>query len=152
MIVVIQALVILFTGYRIADPIISVFIGVLVLFSSWKLLRDSVSILLEGSPPGIDAEQVGKKMAGAEGVEEVHDLHIWTVTSGLVAMSGHVEVTDERDWHDILLELSALLRSDFGIAHVTLQPEKRNTRCANTPSSASWCWPRSSRRRMSSPR
>jgi cobalt-zinc-cadmium efflux system protein len=120
---IVAALVMLATGWYLADPILSAGIGMLILWSSWRLLRESVEVLLESTPKGIDTTEVLRSMNQIDGVAGMHDLHIWTVTSGLVAMSGHVEVTDERDWHDILLELSALLRSDFGIAHVTLQPE-----------------------------
>jgi cobalt-zinc-cadmium efflux system protein len=119
--VIAAALVILLTGYRIADPIISVFIGVLVLFSSWKLLRDSVSILLESSPPGIDAEQVGKKMADVGGVEEVHDLHIWMVTSGFPALAAHVLVGKNDDCHQKRRDLEEMLAREFEIEHTTLQ-------------------------------
>lgn len=119
--VIAAALVIVITGWRYADPIISIFIGVLVLFSSWKLLRDSVSILLESSPPGIDAEEVGKKMAGVEGVEEVHDLHIWMVTSGFPALAAHVLVGKEDDCHQKRRDLEEMLDEEFGIDHTTLQ-------------------------------
>lgn len=119
--VIAAALIILVTGWSYADPLISVFIGVLVLFSSWKLLRDSVSILLEGSPPGVDAEQVGKKMADVEGVEEVHDLHIWMVTSGFPALAAHVLVGKDDDCHQKRRDLEELLYREFDIDHTTLQ-------------------------------
>ena len=119
--VIAAAIVILITGWSYADPIISVFIGVLVIFSSWKLLRDSVNILLEGSPPGIDAKEVGKEMAGVEGVEEVHDLHVWTITSGFPALAAHVLVGRDDDCHDRRRDLEELLEHEFGIEHTTLQ-------------------------------
>lgn len=119
--VIVAALVILVTGWSYADPLISVFIGALVLFSSWKLLRDSVSILLESSPPGIDAGQVGKKMAGVQGVKEVHDLHIWMVTSGFPALAAHVLVGKNDDCHARRRELEEMLKRDFDIDHTTLQ-------------------------------
>jgi cobalt-zinc-cadmium efflux system protein len=119
--VIVAALLIVLTGYRVADPIVSVFIGVLVLFSSWKLLRDSVNILLESSPPGIDAEEIGQKMASADGVEEVHDLHVWTVTSGFPALTAHVLVGKEDDCHQKRRELEEMLDEEFGIDHTTLQ-------------------------------
>ena len=75
---IVAAVVIVLTGWRYADPLISVLIGLLVLGSSWKLLRDSVAILLEQAPPGLDANEVGRRMVGMDGVEEVHDLHVWT--------------------------------------------------------------------------
>ncbi len=119
--VIAAAVVILLTGWAYADPLISVFIGVLVLFSSWKLLRDSVNILLEGSPPGIDAREVGEKLVGVEGVEEVHDLHVWEITSGFPALAAHVLVGREEDCHQRRRELEELLEHEFGIEHTTLQ-------------------------------
>jgi cobalt-zinc-cadmium efflux system protein len=119
--VILAAAVILLTGWAYADPLISAVIGVLVLFSSWKLLRDSVNVLLEGAPPGVDAEEVGNRMAASEGVREVHDLHVWTVTSGFPALSAHVLVGESEDCHARRRELEALLARDFGIDHTTLQ-------------------------------
>jgi cobalt-zinc-cadmium efflux system protein len=121
---ILAALIMLTTGWYLADPLLSAGIGLLILWSSWKLLRESVDVLLEATPHGIDADQVRAAMAATDGVSGVHDLHIWTVTSGLIALSSHVEVTGSRDWHTILLDLSTLLRERFGIAHVTLQPEQ----------------------------
>jgi cobalt-zinc-cadmium efflux system protein len=115
------ALIIIFTGWVYADPIISVIIGVLVLGSSWKLLRDSVSILLEASPRGIDPQAVGKSMAAAEGVREVHDLHIWTITSGFPALAAHVLVGREENCHARRRDLETVLKREFGIEHTTLQ-------------------------------
>jgi cobalt-zinc-cadmium efflux system protein len=120
---IIAALVMLATGWYLADPILSVGIGLLILWSSWKLLRESVDVLLESTPRGIDTVQVRAGMAAFEGVAGVHDVHIWTVTSGLIAMSCHVEVTGDRAWDDVLDDMTTLLRTRFGIAHVTLQPE-----------------------------
>lgn len=119
--VIVAALVIVVTGWRYADPIISVFIAVLILFSSWKLLRESVNILLESSPPGIDAEEVGREMAGVEGVKEVHDLHIWMVTSGFPALSAHVLVGKDENCHQKRRDLEAMLDDEFDIDHTTLQ-------------------------------
>jgi cobalt-zinc-cadmium efflux system protein len=115
------ALVILTTGWRYADPAISAFIGLLVLASSWKLLRDSSNILLEGTPPGMDASKVGRSMAGLEGIEEIHDLHIWTITSGFPALSAHVLVGREENCHARRRDLEELLAREYGIEHTTLQ-------------------------------
>ncbi len=119
--VIAAALIILVTGWSYADPIISVFIGVLILFSSWKLLRESVNILLESSPPGIDAEEIGRKMVSVDGVEEVHDLHVWMVTSGFPALSAHVLVGKDDDCHQKRRDLEELLDEEFDIDHTTLQ-------------------------------
>jgi cobalt-zinc-cadmium efflux system protein len=119
--VIVAALVIIFTGWRYADPLVSAGIGVLILASSWSLLRDSTNILLEATPRGIDAEDVGRRMAGAEGVVEVHDLHIWNITSGFPALSAHVLVGQADDCHARRRELEELLSREYGISHTTLQ-------------------------------
>lgn len=115
------AAIIIFTGWRYADPLISVVIGILILASSWKLLKDSTNILLEATPPNLNATEVGRKMAAAEGVTEVHDLHIWTITSGFPALSAHVLVGADDDCHARRRELESLLAHEYGISHTTLQ-------------------------------
>lgn len=115
------SIVIITTGWLYADPVISVLIGLLVLASSWKLLRDSVNILLEEAPPGIDVEQLGNKMALTNGVEEVHDLHIWTITSGFPALAAHVLVGQDEDCHARRRDLEEILAREYGIEHTTLQ-------------------------------
>jgi cobalt-zinc-cadmium efflux system protein len=118
---IVAALIILLTGWRYADPLVSAAIGLLILASSWKLLRDSTNVLLEATPRGIDAEEVGRRMAGAEGVEEIHDLHIWTITSGFPALSAHVLVGQSEDCHARRRDLEDLLLREYGIEHTTLQ-------------------------------
>jgi cobalt-zinc-cadmium efflux system protein len=118
---IVAALVIVLTGWRYADPLVSVAIGLLILASSWSLLRDSTNILLEATPRSIDAEEVGRRMAGAEGVVEVHDLHIWTITSGFPALSAHVLVSQSEDCHARRRDLEKLLAHEYGISHTTLQ-------------------------------
>ena len=115
------ATVIVLTGWSYADPLISILIGLLVLGSSWGLLRDSVNVLLEEAPRGIDVERVGRKMAKAEGVEEVHDLHVWTITSGFPALSAHVLVGRDENCHARRRDLEELLAGEYGIEHTTLQ-------------------------------
>jgi cobalt-zinc-cadmium efflux system protein len=121
--VVIAALVILTTGWEYADPVVSVLIGLLILASSWGILRDSIQILLEASPPGTDVEQVGRAMAAMPGVSQVHDLHVWTITSGFPALAAHVLVGRDTDCHAKRRELEAMLAERFGLAHTTLQLE-----------------------------
>jgi cobalt-zinc-cadmium efflux system protein len=120
------ALVMLATGWYLADPILSAGIGMLILWGSWRLLRESVDVLLEATPATIDTREVRMGVTEVPGVVGLHDLHVWTVTSGLIAMSAHVEVNGGRNWHDVLADLSEMLRDRFGIAHVTLQPETRD--------------------------
>jgi cobalt-zinc-cadmium efflux system protein len=119
--VVAAAVAILTTGWLQADPIVSILIGVLVLGSAWTILRDSTEILLESTPRGIDAAELGRRLASAPGVVEVHDLHVWTITSGFPALSAHVLVRPGEDCHGRRRELERLLHDEFGIGHTTLQ-------------------------------
>jgi cobalt-zinc-cadmium efflux system protein len=119
--VAVAAVVILTTGWVEADPLVSILIGVLVLASAWTILRDSTGILLESTPRGIDADELGRRLASAPGVVEVHDLHVWTITSGFPALSAHVLVRPGEDCHARRRELEQLLRVEFGVEHTTLQ-------------------------------
>jgi cobalt-zinc-cadmium efflux system protein len=120
-------------GWQWADPAASVLIAALVTWSSWSLLRDSVSVLMEATPRHLDAGEIEGALAGVAGVREVHDLHVWTITSGFESLSVHVRVED-RDRDRVLAELRALLRERFGIDHSTIQIEAgepcRNEECA----------------------
>jgi cobalt-zinc-cadmium efflux system protein len=119
--VAIAAVVILATSWVEADALVSILIGVLVLASAWSILRDSTVILLESTPRGIDAVALGRRLASAPGVVEVHDLHVWTITSGFPALSAHVLVRPGEDCHARRRELERLLHDEFGIDHTTLQ-------------------------------
>ena len=119
--IAIAAVIILATGWLQADALVSIVIGVLILASSWSILRDATTILLEGAPKGIETRAVGLRLAGAPGVVEVHDLHIWTITSGFPALSAHVLVGRDEDCHQRRRELERLLGKEFGIEHTTLQ-------------------------------
>ena len=115
-------------GWRWADPAVSVAIAVLVLYSSWHLLRESINVLLEATPGHIDLEAVRGAMLQVEGVEAVHDLHVWTITSGMEAMSGHVVVgerVERRQSGEILSDLHCMLHDRFGLHHLTIQIEPR---------------------------
>ena len=122
------AVVILLTGRDEADAIVSILIGLLVLASSWSILRDSTAILLEAAPSGMDSRAVGERLASAPGVVEVHDLHIWTITTGFPALSAHVLVRLGEDCHMRRRELEALLREEFGIEHTTVQVDHAGER------------------------
>jgi cobalt-zinc-cadmium efflux system protein len=121
--VLVAGVVVLLTGWDYADPIAALAIGVLVLASSWRVLRESVAILLEETPAGIDADEVGRALAAADGVVEVHDLHIWTITSGFPALSAHVLVTPGGDCHGVRRDLERILHERFDLQHTTLQVE-----------------------------
>jgi len=118
--------IMLTTGWFLADPIISVVIGGLILVSSWRPLRESLAVLLEAAPPHLDVGQLERALTAVPGVEGVHDLHVWTVTSGFVALSCHCELDGQRDSDQVLLDLFSLIHERFGIQHVTIQPETRD--------------------------
>ncbi|HEU5206395.1 MAG TPA: cation diffusion facilitator family transporter [Gaiellaceae bacterium] len=119
--VAVAAIVILMTGWVEADAVVSVLIALLVLASAWSILRDSTEILLESTPRDLDVEVLGRRLAAASGVVEVHDLHVWTITSGFPALSAHVLVRPGEDCHGRRRELERLLHDEFGIEHTTLQ-------------------------------
>jgi cobalt-zinc-cadmium efflux system protein len=116
-----SGLIILTTGFDKADPIAALVVCALMLRSGWSLVRDSVTVLLEGSPEGVSTEEVGQALASAPGIVEVHDLHVWEVTSGFPAIAAHVLVRPGDDCHGRRRELELLLHDRFGIEHTTLQ-------------------------------
>ena len=118
------AVVIMTTGWSPADPLISVVVGALILVSSWKLVRESVDVLLEAVPPHIDVAKVGAALMSVRGVADVHDLHVWTLTSGYLAMSVHAVVADPAENQRVLEEIRTCARERFGIGHVTVQIER----------------------------
>ncbi|MFI5165501.1 MAG: cation diffusion facilitator family transporter [Thermoanaerobaculales bacterium] len=109
-------------GWNWADPVASLLIGCLVLYSSWRLVRESVAVLMEGTPGSIDLDEVRAAIATVEGVVAVHDLHVWTITSGFVALSAHVIARVDSP-EDVLWRIRDLLDNRFGIAHSTIQVE-----------------------------
>ena len=113
--------VVLLTNFDAADGIAALIVSALMLRSGWSLLRDAGAVLLEGSPMGVRTEDVGRALAGAPGIVEVHDLHVWEVTSGFTALAAHVLVAPGDDCHGRRRELETLLRDRFGIEHTTLQ-------------------------------
>jgi cobalt-zinc-cadmium efflux system protein len=117
----IAGLVILVTGFDRADGIASLFVAAVMLRAAWGLLRDSGRIFLEAAPRGLDVGAIGHAMIEAPGVTEVHDLHVWEVTSGFVALSAHVLVGADNDCHAARRELETVLHDRFGIEHTTLQ-------------------------------
>jgi cobalt-zinc-cadmium efflux system protein len=111
--------------WREADPIASLVIAALVLAGSWRLLKEPVDVLLEAAPAGMDVSAVGRAMAAEQDVVEVHDLHVWTVTSGFPALSAHVVVNPGCDRDRVLHRIERMLRERFGITHSTLQMIER---------------------------
>src|SRR4051794_29774786 len=119
----IAGFVILLTGFDRADGIASLFVAAVMLRAAWGLLRDSGRVFLEAAPRGIDVNALGAAMVAVGGVHEVHDLHVWEVTSGFPALSAHVLVGTADDCHRARADLETLLHDRFGIEHTTLQVE-----------------------------
>jgi cobalt-zinc-cadmium efflux system protein len=119
--VIVAGLIVITTGWDQADPLVSIAIGVLILLGSWRLLREPFDVLMESAPEGIDVQEVGRAMCGVDGVREVHDLHVWTVTSGFPALAAHIR-SDPRDSADEVRErVESVLHERFGLEHTTLQ-------------------------------
>lgn len=117
------ALIILLTGWTLADPAISILIGILILYTSWELVRESVDILMQSVPRGIDMADVQRAMEQVTGVLKVHDLHVWAVTSGVFTLSAHAVINEGGDPQAILDQMEARLKSAFAIEHTTIQLE-----------------------------
>jgi cobalt-zinc-cadmium efflux system protein len=123
------AAVIALTGLRVADPIASAVIAVAILPRTWRLLREAVEVLLEAAPKGVDLDEVRRHLVETPGVTDVHDLHAWTITSGLPVVSVHVVLERDADAGQVLDGLGACLAGHFDIEHSTFQleqPEHRN--------------------------
>jgi len=123
--VVIAGMVVAFTGASIADPVVSLLIGLLILWSSWAILKESVNVLLEGIPEGMEMETVEQTIGTVAGVLAVHDLHVWTVGSGMVCCSCHISVEEQsvRSGENVLRAVAEKLEHEFEISHSTIQVE-----------------------------
>jgi cobalt-zinc-cadmium efflux system protein len=124
---------ILLTGWNRLDPIAGLFVAALMLKSSWSLLRDSGRIFLEAAPTGIDPDEVARALVADPDVAEVHDLHVWTVTSGFPALAAHVLVAPGVDCHDARRRLQRLLEDRFDLHHTTLQVDHIARRSQGVP-------------------
>jgi cobalt-zinc-cadmium efflux system protein len=114
------------TGWLAVDPALSLFIAMLIAYSSLKLVREAFHGLMEGVPLHLSLEEISKTMANIEGVASVHDLHVWSLTAERIALSAHVVIEQLERWPEILSRLQALLAQRYGIEHTTLQPETRS--------------------------
>lgn len=121
--VLIAAIIIAFTHWYLADPLISGLIGLLILPRTWLLLSECTNILMEGTPQHIDMDQLRSALMKVPGVLDVHDMHVWTITSGLDAMSGHVCVERDMSSETVLSEVTRIAQNEFGIHHTTIQLE-----------------------------
>ena len=111
------------TEWYLIDPILSLAIAGLILFTTLKLLRDALHVLMEGVPAAVDFAEIGAALAGLQGVAAVHDLHVWSIGSDRAALSAHLEIERLDNWPSVLQSAQATLRERFAIEHVTLQPE-----------------------------
>ena len=123
--VIVAAIVLLTTGWSYADPIIGVGIGLFILPRTFKLTREALRILLEAAPKNIDVDSVREELLALPGVAEVHDLHIWTITSGMESASGHVVVEPGQDYESVLNSVLDVLKNKHHIEHATIQCEPR---------------------------
>jgi len=127
---VVAAAVILATGWNAVDSLVSVLIGALILFSSWTLVREAVDVLMEAVPPHVDVERLERALGAVQGVEEVHDLHVWTLTTGRYALSAHVVARNLVGDDRLLAAMTEVCRCDFQIEHTTIQVEHESRRRA----------------------
>jgi cobalt-zinc-cadmium efflux system protein len=118
---VLAGILVLVGNWYIADPLVSVGIGLLILYSSWEIIRDSVDILMQGTPRGMRVQEVEHCLLGIAGVRQVHDLHIWTLTSGRYHLSAHLVICGDNEPHAIIDAAQTRLRERFGISHTTVQ-------------------------------
>lgn len=123
---IVASLIIMMTGWNAADPILSVLAAVLILRGAWKILRRSGHTLLEGTPEGIEAHDIRRELEALDGIESLHDLHLWGLTPQDPLLSLHLVVHDDVDHEQVLRRASVLLRERFGITHATLQVESES--------------------------
>jgi cobalt-zinc-cadmium efflux system protein len=131
--VIAAGLIIMFTGWYQADPLFSMLVGVLIFIGAFNLVRESVNVLLEGVPHGIDVAEVEKRILGHKGVKGVHDLHVWCITpSRICALSCHIVAEEQVDRKKLTSDLITMLDKEFGIDHTTIQIEDENYPKANS--------------------
>jgi cobalt-zinc-cadmium efflux system protein len=123
--VIVAGAFVLAGGSDVVDPVVSLLIAALILASSWRLIREPVGVLMEAAPAGVDVDAAGAAICSEEGVRSVHDLHIWTVTSGFGALAAHVVVAEDCDRDLVRRRIELLLHERFGIDHTTLQMEEQ---------------------------
>ncbi len=126
---IVAALVIYFFGWGIADPIASVIVATLILFSGWRVTKDSLHVLMEGSPEHLNLEELKAKLLSITTVQSVHDLHVWSITSGVPMLSCHLAISGDGSHDQVLRHAQSLLHDEFGIDHSTIQVESENAGC-----------------------
>jgi len=128
--VLVAAAIVMFTGWKLADPIVGAGIGLFIVPRTWILLKQAIHILMEGTPPEIDLSLLEDKLKEIPGITAVHDLHVWTITSGVDAMSCHLVVTNMADAPKTLVSAKAAMEATFDITHTTIQIEDQDLRKA----------------------
>ena len=124
-----SGIIIFFSQWIVIDPLLSICVAILIAFSSIQLLRESMMVLMEAVPAHLNIKQVSHTIAYSEGVTSIHDVHIWTLSSGVIALSAHVAIKDPATWDKVLLELKSVLKHQYHIDHITLQPEVNIEEC-----------------------
>ncbi|RSK25605.1 cation transporter [Bacillus sp. HMF5848] len=123
---IVAGLLIYFFNWNIADPIASVLVAMLVLISGWRVTKDSLHVLMEGTPTDISLEQVKAALQQIPGVKNIHDLHVWSITSDFPALTCHITVGSDENRDSILHSATAMLKNEFHVAHTTLQIESED--------------------------
>ncbi|TLS38166.1 cation diffusion facilitator family transporter [Pseudalkalibacillus caeni] len=125
---IVAALLIMFLGWSYADPIASILVSVLVLISGWRVTKDSVHVLMEGSPPNVEVDKIQVALEKIKGVVSVHDIHVWTITSGFPSLTCHLVVEPSQDRDEILENAVELLEQEFDVNHSTIQMEGKGSK------------------------
>jgi len=120
---VIAAVIIIFTGFTLIDPVVSILIGLLIIRSSWVLLKESLHVLMEGVPKGYDSQEIVEKIKLIEDVVDVHDFHLWSITTGVVLLTAHVQVSGNVSGVKTLQHIVEMLENDYALSHSTIQIE-----------------------------
>lgn len=120
---IVAGLLVLFLGWNLADPIVSILISLLILWGAWKLIRDALDVLMEGTPPGIVVAEVQEAVLRTPGVASLHDLHLWSISNGLPMISVHVVLDGTRHGTEVAAAVAERLRATHHLAHATVQPE-----------------------------
>ena len=125
--VLVAGIIMLTTGFYLIDPILSAVLAIFILVRTWNLLKESVDILMESAPPDFDLPALTKRLLSLEGVGQVHDLHVWTITSGIVSMSCHITLSEGASSETVLDLVKEVAEHDFAIVHTTVQIESANS-------------------------
>ncbi len=126
---IIAALLMMFFGWNIADPIASIIVALLIIISGWRVTKDSFHVLMEGTPANLDMNKIKETLLSLNHVNDVHDLHAWSITSDFPAFSCHLVVNPEANYDEVLASAKKLLHDHFHIDHTTIQLDKSDSRC-----------------------